>query len=211
MIQRLVFATLVCAAGSVAAQNNAPAQSSAAPGAGAALDFEFFKERVQPILTTKRDGNARCVSCHGFGTPMRLQPLPDGAATWSEEDARKNFELMSARVDAGQAGDSRLLRHPLAEEAGGDPHHDGGKHWTSKDDPEWQTLAAWAKGVTLQRERHRPRGTRRIIQTNSAGDDVHIIDPATNKVVGQDRRDRGGSRRGRSARRQPYLREQRSE
>ena len=27
-------------------------------------------------------------------------------------------------------------------------------------------------------------GTVRIIQTNSAGDDVSIIDPATNKVVG---------------------------
>src|SRR6266550_8759666 len=27
-------------------------------------------------------------------------------------------------------------------------------------------------------------GTVRIIQTNSAGDNVHIIDPATNKVVG---------------------------
>jgi hypothetical protein len=25
----------------------------------------------------------------------------------------------------------------------------------------------------------------RIIQTNSAGDNVHIIDPATNKVVGE--------------------------
>src|SRR3979411_1825788 len=27
-------------------------------------------------------------------------------------------------------------------------------------------------------------GTVRIIQTNSAGDNVHIIDPATNKIVG---------------------------
>src|SRR5882762_10915365 len=27
-------------------------------------------------------------------------------------------------------------------------------------------------------------GTIRIIQTNSAGDNVHIIDPATNKIVG---------------------------
>ena len=27
--------------------------------------------------------------------------------------------------------------------------------------------------------------TVRIIQTNSAGDNVHIIDPATNKVVGE--------------------------
>jgi hypothetical protein len=29
-----------------------------------------------------------------------------------------------------------------------------------------------------------PHGKVRIIQTNSAGDNVHIIDPATNKVVG---------------------------
>ena len=45
---------------------------------------------------------------------MRLQPLPDGAATWSDADARKNFELMSARIVPGKPDDSRLLRHPLA-------------------------------------------------------------------------------------------------
>jgi hypothetical protein len=28
------------------------------------------------------------------------------------------------------------------------------------------------------------QGKLRIIQTNSAGDNIHIIDPATNKVVG---------------------------
>ena len=43
------------------------------------LDFQFFKERIQPIFTTKRDGNSRCVSCHIFGTPMRLQPLAAGS------------------------------------------------------------------------------------------------------------------------------------
>ena len=74
------------------------AQTPAAP----TLDFDFFKTRVQPILTTKRDGNARCISCHGFGTTMKLQPLPEGAATWSDADARKNFELISARVLPGQ-------------------------------------------------------------------------------------------------------------
>ena len=76
------------------------AQTPAAP----ALDFDFFKTRVQPILTTKRDGNARCISCHGFSTTMKLQPLPEGAATWSDADARKNFELISARVLPGQSG-----------------------------------------------------------------------------------------------------------
>ena len=118
------------------------AQTPAAP----TLDYEYFKARIQPILTTKRDGNARCISCHGSGTTMRLQPLAEGAATWSDADARKNFELISARVLPGDPDGSRLLRHPLAEAAGGDPHHDGGKHWTSKSDPEWQTLAAWVRG-----------------------------------------------------------------
>jgi len=157
----------------------------AQPSGGAPqLDYDYFKARVLPILTTKRDGNARCISCHGSGTPMQLQPLPDRAATWSDADARKNFALMSARVVPGDPDHSRLLTHPLAEDAGGDPHHDGGKHWASKTDPEWQTLAAWARGATLASADPPLAMHVRIVQTNSAGDDVHIIDPSTNKVVG---------------------------
>jgi YVTN family beta-propeller protein len=145
------------------------------------LDFQFFKERVQPIFTTKRAGNSRCVSCHVFGTPMRLQPLAPGSGTWSEEDSRKNFDTVRARVVSGNPLKSKLLTHPLAPSAGGDPSHDGGKHWTSQSDPEWQTLAAWVRGDKLPPLTTKPR----IIQTNSAGDNVHIIDPATNKVVGE--------------------------
>jgi len=179
MPRLLIFAVvLACAASAAAQQPSSPA-----------LDYEFFKARIQPVFTTKRAGNARCVSCHSFGTPMRLQPLAPGAATWSEEDSRKNFELVKSRVIAGKPEISRLLRHPLAETAGGDPHHDGGKHWTTTDDPEWQTLAAWVRGATLRSATAAagtaPRTAVRIIQTNSAGDNVHIIDPSTNKVVGQ--------------------------
>lgn len=146
------------------------------------LDFEYFKTKVQPILTTKRAGNARCVSCHVAGTPMRLQPFSPGGDTWSEEDSRKNFDVVRARVVPGDPAKSRLLLHPLAEAAGGDASHDGGKHWKSQDDPEWQTLAAWVRGQTAPKP---AAGKVRIIQTNSAGDNVHIIDPATNKVVGE--------------------------
>ena len=148
------------------------------------LDFEFFRIRVQPVFTTKRPGNARCVSCHAFGTPMRLQPLTPDSGTWNEEESRKNFEVIRLRVVPGNPEASRLLRHPLAEGAGGDPHHDGGKHWTSKDDPEWQMVAAWVRGETMHSARS-VGGKVRIIQTNSAGDNVHIIDPLTNTVVGQ--------------------------
>ena len=206
---RLLVLALLVASAAVAA---AKAQQPAAP----ALDYDFFKARIQPVFTTKRAGNARCVSCHDSGTPMRLQPLPPGAATWSEADSRKNFELVKSRVVPGKPEISRLLRHPLAESAGGDPHHDGGKHWTTKDDPEWQTLAAWVRGdkadasaasstmPPMDRSPASPStgasrasastgATRgpgpashvRIIQTNSAGDNVELIDPATNAVVGE--------------------------
>ncbi len=149
------------------------------------LDYEFFKSRVQPIFTTKRPGNARCVSCHSSGTPMRLQALPAGSATWNEEDSRKNFDIVKARVVPGDPAKSKLLLHPLVETAGGDPIHDGGKHWKTQDDPEWQILAAWVRGQTLASFKPATGGKVRIIQTNAAGDNVDIIDPVSNKVVGE--------------------------
>jgi YVTN family beta-propeller protein len=177
---RFFLAVAVVLAAIAPAHAQQPAGSPSSP----TLDYDYFKARVQPMFTTKRAGNARCVSCHDSGTPMRLQKLRDGYATWTEEESRKNFELVKSRVVAGNPDASRLLRHPLAESAGGDPHHDGGKHWTSKDDPEWQMLAAWVRGDRLSGASV-ARGKVRIIQTNSAGDNVHIIDPATNKVVGE--------------------------
>jgi YVTN family beta-propeller protein len=154
------------------------AAQSAAPAAAVQLDYEYFKQNVQPIFLAKRPGHARCVTCHSTGNP-RLQALPEGATIWDEEQSRKNFDSWRRAVVPGNPNVSRLLTHPLAVEAGGDHFHAGGKHWTSKDDPEWQTLAAWVKGATLTTASHA-----RVIQTNAAGDDVHVIDPATNTVVG---------------------------
>ncbi len=144
-----------------------------------ALDYEFFKTRVQPILAAERPGHARCIACHGSGTPLRLQPLSAGQTTWTDEESRKNFEALRRMVIPGSAK-SRLLIHPLAEAAGGDFYHNGGKQWSSQTDPEWLTVKAWVMGTTLAASERHPR----IIQTNSAGDNVHLIDPATNTVVG---------------------------
>ena len=131
-IHRMILAVLALSTTPLLAQQSAPP----------ALDFDYFRERVQPIFTTKRDGNARCVTCHSIRDVMHLQPLAERSATWNEADARSNFIIASAYVVPGNPDASRLLLHPLAETAGGDDHHDGGKHWTSKNDPEWQTLAA---------------------------------------------------------------------
>jgi hypothetical protein len=114
-----------------------------AQSADRSLDYEYFKTKVQPIFLAKRPGHARCVSCHSSGTPLRLQPLAKGSATWSEEDSRKNFEAVKRFVLPGSTAKSMLLVHPLAEQAGGDFYHSGGKHWDSQNDPEWQILKAW--------------------------------------------------------------------
>ena len=109
------------------------------------LDFEMFKTQVQPIFLAKRPGHARCISCHASGTPLRLQPLPPGRTMWNEEESRKNFEAVRRVVVPGSVK-SMLLVHPLAEQAGGDFFHNGGKHWTSQNDPEWQVLKTWVVG-----------------------------------------------------------------
>ena len=114
--------------------------------AASALDYDFFKTKVQPIFLAKRDGHTRCVSCHSIGTPMRLEALSPGAATWNEEQSRKNFQVVRARVIARNLQQSKLLVHPLLAEGGGDFYHSGGKHWNSFLDPEWQTLANWVCG-----------------------------------------------------------------
>jgi hypothetical protein len=114
--------------------------------AGADLDFEIFKTRVQPIFLAKRKGLARCYVCHSQGTTFRLQPLPPGSASWTEEASRKNFEAVRRLVVPDNPQASRLLMMPLAADAGGVPFHPGGKHWASQNDPEWQTLAAWLRG-----------------------------------------------------------------
>ena len=124
-------------------------QPTASPATSASLDFEFFKARVQPIFLAKRPGHARCIACHGSGTPLRLQPLAAGRSTWNDEESRKNFEAVKRVVVPGSLR-SRILVHPLDERAGGDFYHNGGKHWSSQNDPEWQTLKTWVLGQTAK-------------------------------------------------------------
>ena len=119
--------------------------ASSPPATSAALDYDFFKNKVQPIFLAKRPGHARCIACHAAATPLRLQPLSAGAKTWNEAESRKNFEAIQRVVVPGSLN-SRLLVHPLEEAAGGDFYHNGGKHWQSQNDPEWQTLKAFVLG-----------------------------------------------------------------
>jgi hypothetical protein len=124
-------------------------QSPESPRPTSTLDYAFFKERVQPIFLKKRPGHARCVACHTHRSPP-LQSLAPGATSWNEEQSRQNFAVWKQFVVPGHPLKSLMLLHPLAEAAGGDRFHAGGKHWKSQNDPEWQALAGWVRGETLE-------------------------------------------------------------
>lgn len=159
------------------------AQAATSAVAASALNFEIYRTQVEPLFLVKREGRARCVDCHapGAGT-LRLQVLAPGTYVWTEEQSRKNFEAVARFVVPGSPRASRLLRHPLSRAAGGDAFHGGGKHWTTQDDQEWQTIAAWIGGTPRQVPN---RTAVRIIQTNAAGDTADVIDPTSNTVVGR--------------------------
>ncbi len=122
------------------------AQEAASSGPSS-LDYNFFKTRVEPVFLKKRPGMARCYVCHEEANhPLRLVKLSPGNTSWSEEESRRNFDTVSQLVNTDDPLKSKLLIHPLAPEAGGDAFHSGGRQFKSKDDPDWKTLADWARG-----------------------------------------------------------------
>jgi len=128
----------------------AESQPASSPAASPSLDFEFFKAKVEPVFLAKRPGHTRCVVCHTINNaPLHLVPLSPGSTTWSDEQSRRNFVLVQKVVVPGYEG-SKLLTHPLAEQAGGDPHHGGGQQFNSQDDPEWLAMKAFVLGAKLK-------------------------------------------------------------
>jgi len=131
------------------------ASKAATPAPGAtsssaespALDYGFFKSRVEPIFLKKRPTHARCYACHEEANhALKLAKLSPGNATWTEEESRRNFETVSHIVTPGDPLGSILLHHPLAPEAGGDAFHSGGRQFESQNDPDWKTFADWVRG-----------------------------------------------------------------
>ena len=131
----------------------ATAQTSGTPDAQTPqLDYEFFKTRVEPIFLKKRSADhARCYVCHQIGHhgggPLSLEMLSPGMSFWTEEQSRRNFEVVSKLVVPGDPQSSLFLRMPLAPEAGGlADTHQGGRQFASQDDPDWKNMEAWVRG-----------------------------------------------------------------
>ena len=131
----ILLAGLVAIAAPVAAQQKP------------ALDFDFYRSRVEPVFLAKKEGHTRCVVCHAeANNNFRLEKLSAGGR-WTEEQSRKNFEMVSKLVNPGDAETSLLTKHPLAPEAGGHAYHSGGRQFASKDDPDWNILVQFVNGA----------------------------------------------------------------
>src|SRR5262245_64642019 len=87
-----------------AAPANLSGQSRPSP------DFGFYKSRVEPIFLRKKPGYTRCVVCHAASNNnFNLERLSPGATSWTEEQSRRNFEMVLKLVTPGEPSTSRLM------------------------------------------------------------------------------------------------------
>ena len=169
-----------------AAGQTQPAESAAAGSVQQpALDFQFFRSRVEPIFLKERPGHARCYGCHILqNRGFHLVTLAAGSTNWTEEQSQRNYRSALDQVEPREPLSSRLLIHPLAPEAGGDPFHSGGRQFWSQNDPDWLTIAAWVRGAGTGAGPESSSGsTVRIYVTNSAGGTIDVVDPVKNEIV----------------------------
>ena len=161
-----------------------PAMQPASPATNG-LSVQIFKSRIEPIFLKARPGHARCYGCHSeYNRSFHLEKLSPGAARWTEDQSQRNFKNILQHVVPGDPGRSRLLIHPLAPEAGGDPFHSGGYQFQSQNDPDWLTIAEWVRGARTETSPDpSPKSMALIYVTNSAGDTIDVIDPTANTVV----------------------------
>jgi len=143
----VIFAVSLAAAASARARGD-DAQASAFP---AAADIETFRSTVEKVFLTDRGGTipgyAACVQCHTWQTSVRFSlETPATDAGWTVEQSRKNFDVVTKLVNTASPETSRLLRKPLAPEAGG-LGHTGGTYWTSPSAPEYQALLKWIQAL----------------------------------------------------------------
>ena len=104
--------------------------ATSAPTAEVALDYDIYRSRIEPIFLKKRPGHGRCYVCHAeANNAFRLQKLSPGSKSWSEEQSQRNFQSIAALVVAGDPDASN-----------------GGRQFSSKDDPDWKILAQWVRG-----------------------------------------------------------------
>ena len=109
-----------------------------------ALDFEYFRVRVQPLLAVVGGDGRSCFSCHANQSVFNLRP-PDASGNFPEEVSRHNFRSMLRVIDLEQPENSLVLKKPTMEVP-----HCGGKRWDGRDHPAYQAILLWLNGAKVK-------------------------------------------------------------
>jgi HEAT repeat protein len=127
------------------------------------LDYNFFAQRVMPLLARKgADGNA-CVNCHTTHTIFKLNE-PDRNGRFTDEQVRENYRSALKVVDLASPENSLVLRKPTSDSSqeglAGSKRtaHGGGIRWQGTNDPAYQIVLEWINGAKLKSVSARPPG-----------------------------------------------------
>src|SRR5438876_1159050 len=165
-----------------AAPAASPNQADSTAQVQSSLDFETYRTRIEPIFLKTREGGVRCYDCHSaLPTRLRLERLSDGSSSWTEQQSRRNFSVVSKLVTPADPLKSRLLLHQLGPEACGDPFQSRCRQFDSQNDHDWLVIAACVRAGAVDPPAMSKSAL--IYVTNCAGDTVDVIDSATNNVV----------------------------
>ena len=110
------------------------------------LDYEYFRDRVHPILRKAGPDGRSCVMCHASNArfPLRADPKTD-------------FTSVAHKVNVMSPSDSLILVKPLlpGNTSDGDVFrtaHNGGERWAARAaSPEYQVILEWIRGATLKK------------------------------------------------------------
>ena len=162
VMSRAVAARLLMVSAALAGSAVARAEPTAAPlrveyraGAGCPTEADFRARvvaRLRRPLGEADAANAYVVTIEErdgrFAGRVGVRAA-DGAASDRDvagdtcDDVVAALAVVTALVNRRNPIESMILKHPLAEEAGGDEFHSGGRQFATRDDPDWKIIAAW--------------------------------------------------------------------
>ncbi|HKQ72860.1 MAG TPA: HEAT repeat domain-containing protein [Blastocatellia bacterium] len=117
-----------------------------------ALDYNFFVQRVMPLLQrVGADGNG-CVNCHTTHTIFKLIE-PDKLGRFTDDQMRENYRSALKVVDMANPENSLIIRKPTGDASqegligSKKTPHGGGMRWNGLNDPAAQTVLEWINGA----------------------------------------------------------------
>ena len=115
------------------------------------LDYEFFKERVQPVFFQVGPDGKACVECHHNHGILKLAAPEEGR--FVEELSRANYRSALKVVDLQQPERSLILAKPVSTSAtegvvdSDSVSHGGAVRWLAKEESsQYHAILEWING-----------------------------------------------------------------